>query len=80
MGDEQMGTLGKNGGWDDATCKCPRTFASRPCSSLCMVACVLALQAWLSTCLMVSSREDLSLHSVGCIEAVDDYPITPGMV
>ena len=66
-GGEQMGTLGKNGAWGDATCTCPRTCVSRPCSSLCMVAHVLALQVWLSTCSMVSSREDLSLHSVGSI-------------
>ena len=79
-GGEQMGTLGKNGAWGDATCTCPRTCVSRPCSSLCMVARVLALQAWLSTCLMVSGREDLSLHSVSSIQAVDDYPITPGTV
>ena len=79
-GGEQMGTLGKNGAWGDATCTCPRTCVSRPCSSLCMVARVLALQVWLSTCLMVSGREDLSLHSVGSILAVDDYPITPGTV
>ena len=65
-GDEQMGTLGKNGAWGDATCICPRTCVSRPCSSLCMVACVLALQVWLSTCSMVSGREESSmcrLHS-----------------
>ena len=79
-GGEQMGTLGKNGAWGDATCICPRTCVSRSCSSLCMVACVLALQVWLSICLMVSGREDLSLHSVGSILAVDDYPITPGTV
>ena len=77
---EQMGTLGKNGVWGDATCTCPRTCVSRPCSSLCMVALVLALQVWLSNCLMVSGREDLSLHSVGSILTVDDYPITPGTV
>ena len=80
MGGEQMGTLGKNGAWGDATCICPRTCVSRSCSSLCMVARVLALQVWLSICLMVSGREDLSLHSVGSILAVDDYPITPGTV
>ena len=79
-GGEQMGTLGKNGAWGDATCICPRTCVSRSCSSLCMVARVLALQVWLSICLMVSGREDLSLHSVGSILAVDDYPNTPGMV
>ena len=65
-GGEQMGTLGKNGAWGDATCTCPRTCVSRPCSSLCMVACVLALQVWLSTCSMVSGREEPSmcwLHS-----------------
>ena len=65
-GVEQMGTLGKNGAWGDATCICPRTCVSRPCSSLCMVACVLALQVWLSTCSMVSGREESSmcrLHS-----------------
>ena len=65
-GGEQMGTLGKNGAWGDATCICPRTCVSRPCSSLCMVACVLALQVWLSTCSMVSGREESSmcrLHS-----------------
>ena len=45
-----------------------------------MVARVLALQAWLSICLMVSGREDLSLHSVGSIQAVDDYPVTPWTV
>ena len=28
---------------------------------------VLALQVWLSICLMVSDREDLFLHSVGSI-------------
>ena len=65
---------GKNGAWGDATCTCPRTCVSRPCSSLCMVTRVLALQVWLSICLMVSGREDLSLHSVGSIQAVDDYP------
>ena len=65
-----MGTLGKNGAWGDATCTCPRTCVTRPCSSLCMVARVLALQAWLSICLMVSS-------SVSSIQVVDDYPITP---
>ena len=79
-GGEQMGTLGKNGAWGDATCTCPRTCVSRPCSSLCMVAGVLALQVWLSICLMVSGREDLLLHSVGSILAVDDYPNTPGTV
>ena len=65
-GGEQMGTLGKNGAWGDATCTCPRTCVSRPCSSLCMVAHVLALQVWLSTCSMVSGREESSmcqLHS-----------------
>ena len=66
-GGEQMGTLGKNGAWGDATCTCLRTCVPRPCSSLCMVAYVLALQVWLSTCSMVSGREDLSLHSVGSI-------------
>ena len=38
----------------------------RPCSSLCMVTRVLALQVWLSTCSMVSGREESSmclLHS-----------------
>ena len=78
-GGEQMGTLGKNGAWGDATCTCPRTCVSRPCSSLCMVARVLALQVWLSTCSMVSGREESSmcqLHSW----AVDDYPNTPGTV
>ena len=63
---EQMGTLGKNGAWGDATCPCPRTCVPRPCSSLCMVTCVLALQVWLSTCSMVSGREESSmcrLHS-----------------
>ena len=79
-GGEQMVTLGKNGAWGDATCTCPRTCVSRPCSSLCMVARVLALQVWLSNCLMVSGREDLLLHSVGSILAVDDYPNTPGTV
>ena len=49
-GGEQMGTLGKNGAWGDATCICPRTCVSRSCSSLCMVARVLALQVWLSIC------------------------------
>ena len=73
-GGEQMGTLGKNSAWGDATCTCPRTCVPRPCSSLCMVTRVLALQVWLSICLMVSGREDLSLHSVGSIQAVDDYP------
>ena len=68
------GYVGKNGAWGDATCTCPRTCVSRPCSSLCMVARVLALQVWLSICLMVSGREDLSLHSVGSIQAADDYP------
>ena len=66
MGGEQMGTLGKNGAWGDATCICPRTCVPRPCSSLCMVTCVLALQVWLSTCSMVSGREESSmchLHS-----------------
>ena len=58
---EQMGTLGKNGAWGDATCTCPRTCVSRPCSSLCMVARVLALQVWLSTCSMVSCREESSM-------------------
>ena len=65
-GGKQIGTLGKNGAWGDATCTCPRTCVSRPCSSLCMVACVLALQVWLSTCSMVSGREESSmcrLHS-----------------
>ena len=65
-GGEQMGTLGKNGAWGDATCTCPRTCVPRPCSSLCMVTCVLALQVWLSTCSMVSGREESSmcrLHS-----------------
>ena len=65
-GGEQMGTLGKNGAWGDATCTCPRTCVSRPCSSLCMVTHVLALQVWLSTCSMVSGREESSmcrLHS-----------------
>ena len=65
-GDEQMGTLGKNGAWDDATCTCPGTCVPRPCSSLCMVTRVLALQVWLSTCSMVSGREESSmcrLHS-----------------
>ena len=65
-GGEQMGTLGKNGARGDATCTCPRTCVSRPCSSLCMVARVLALQVWLSTCSMVSGREESSmcrLHS-----------------
>ena len=65
-GVEQMGTLGKNGAWGDATCTCPRTCVSRPCSSLCMVDHVLALQVWLSTCSMVSGREESSmcrLHS-----------------
>ena len=70
---EQMGTLGKNGAWGDATCTCPRTCVPRPCSSLCMVTRVLALQVWLSSCLVVSGREDLSLHSVGSIQAADDY-------
>ena len=69
-----MGTLGKNGAWGDATCTCPRTCVPRPCSSLCMVTRVLALQVWLSSCLVVSGREDLSLHSVGSIQAADDYP------
>ena len=49
-GGEQMGTLGKNGAWGDATCTCPRTCVPRPCSSLCMVTRVLALQVWLSIC------------------------------
>ena len=65
-GGEQMGTLGKNGAWGDATCTCPRTCVPRPCSSLCMVTGVLALQVWLSTCSMVSGREESSmcrLHS-----------------
>ena len=65
-GGEQMGTLGKNGAWGDATCTCPRTCVPRPCSSLCMVTRVLALQVWLSTCSMVSGREESSmcrLHS-----------------
>ena len=65
-GGEQMGTLGKNGAWGDATCTCPRTCVPRPCSSLCMVTHVLALQVWLSTCSMVSGREESSmcrLHS-----------------
>ena len=72
-GGEQTGTLGKNGAWGDATCTCPRTCVPRPCSSLCMVTRVLALQVWLSTCSMVSGREESSmcrLHSW----AVDDYP------
>ena len=70
---EQMGTLGKNGAWGDATCTCPGTCVPRPCSSLCMVTRVLALQVWLSTCSMVSGRGESSmcrLHSW----AVDDYP------
>ena len=65
-GGEQMGTLGKNGAWGDTTCTCPRTCVPRPCSSLCMVTRVLALQVWLSTCSMVSGREESSmcrLHS-----------------
>ena len=65
-GGEQMGTLGKNGAWGDATCTCPGTRVPRPCSSLCMVTRVLALQVWLSTCSMVSGREESSmcrLHS-----------------
>ena len=65
-GGEQMGTLGKNGAWGDATCICPRTCVPRPCSSLCMATRALALQVWLSTCSMVSSREESSmcrLHS-----------------
>ena len=65
-GGEQMGTLGKNGAWGDATCTRPGTCVPRPCSSLCMVTRVLALQVWLSTCSMVSSREESSmcrLHS-----------------
>ena len=65
-GGEQMGTLGKNRAWGDATCTCPRTCVPRPCSSLCMVTRVLALQVWLSTCSMVSGREESSmcqLHS-----------------
>ena len=33
-GGKQMGTLGKNGAWGDATCTCPRICVSRPCSSL----------------------------------------------
>ena len=65
---------GKNSAWGDATCTYPRTCVSRPCSSLYMVTRVLALQVWLSICLVVSGREDLSLHSVGSIQAVDDYP------
>ena len=72
-GGEQMGTLGKNGAWGAATCTCPRTCVPRPCSILCMVTRVLALQVWLSTCSMVSGREESSmcrLHS----SAVDDYP------
>ena len=42
------------------------TCVPRPCSSLCMVTRVLALQVWLSTCSMVSGREESSmcrLHS-----------------
>ena len=65
-GGEQMGTLGKNGAWGNATCTCPGTYVPRPCSSLCMVTRVLALQVWLSTCSMVSGREESSmcrLHS-----------------
>ena len=65
-GDVQMGILGKNGAWGDATCICPGTCVPRPCSSLCMVTRVLALQVWLSTCSMVSGREESSmcrLHS-----------------
>ena len=65
-GGEQMGTLGKNSAWGDATCTCPGTCVPRPCSSLCMVTRVLALQVWLSTCSMVSGREESSmcwLHS-----------------
>ena len=65
-GGEQMGTLGKNGAWGDATRTCPGTCVPRPCSSLCMVTRVLALQVWLSTCSMVSGREESSmcrLHS-----------------
>ena len=65
-GGEQMGTLGKNGAWGDATCTRPGTCVPRPCSSLCMVTRVLALQVWLSTCSMVSGREESSmcrLHS-----------------
>ena len=65
-GGEQMVTLEKNGAWGDATCICPRTCVSRSCSSLCMVARVLALQVLLSTCSMMSGREESSmcrLHS-----------------
>ena len=65
-GGEQMDTLGKNGAWGDATCTCPWTRVPRPCSSLYMVTRVLALQVWLSTCSMVSGREESSmcrLHS-----------------
>ena len=60
-GGEQTGTMGKNGAWGDATCTCPRTCVTRPCSSLCMVTRVLALQVWLSTCSMVSGREESSM-------------------
>ena len=62
MGGEQTGTLGKNGAWGDATCTCPGTCVPRPCSSLCMVTHVLALQVWLSTCSMVSGREESSMY------------------
>ena len=51
----------------------PGTCVPRPCSSLCMVTRVLALHVWLSTCSMVSGREESSmcrLHSW----AVDNYP------
>ena len=65
-GGEQISTLGKKGAWGDATCTYPWTCVPRPCSSLCMVTPVLALQVWLSTCSMVSGREESSmcrLHS-----------------
>ena len=65
-GGDQMGTLGKNGAWGDAICTCPGTCVPRSCGSLCMVTRVLALQVWLSTCSMVSGREESSmcrLHS-----------------
>ena len=74
-GGEQMGTLGKNGAWGDATCTCPGTCGPRPCSSLCMVTHVLALQVWLSTCSMVSGREESSIPEQWMIT-----PITPWMV
>ena len=45
VGGRTKGVIGgKMVSWGNATCHCPRTCVSRPCSSLCMVTCVLALR------------------------------------